>query len=123
MDTATAIEIDNDTFGVCPVCDTLIKRETLEHHVEAHFEQKERSDLDEHNSDKSMDTKRKHQRSELSKSEVLANDAMLARVLQEKEKWEMEKQKEKEDKEFRRLQVLIITIAPEKCSNKWSSKI
>ena len=57
-----------------------------------------------------MATKQKHQRSESRKSEVLANDAMLARVLQEKEKWEMEKQKEKEDKEFHRLQVLMITI-------------
>ena len=43
MDTSTAIEIDDDTFGVCPVCDGLIKTETLEHHVEAHFEQEDRS--------------------------------------------------------------------------------
>jgi hypothetical protein len=36
------------------------------------------------------------------------SDAMLARVLQEKEKWEMAKQKEKEKEEFQRLQVLMI---------------
>ncbi len=40
MDSATAIEIDDDdSFDVCPVCDTLIEKETLEHHVEAHFKQ------------------------------------------------------------------------------------
>ena len=43
MDAAIVIEIDDDddddnSFGVCPVCDILVKRETLEHHVETHFD-------------------------------------------------------------------------------------
>jgi hypothetical protein len=101
MDTATAIEINDDSFGVCPVCDSLIKKETLECHVEAHFEQ--------------------DRRRELSENEVLANetsDAMLARALQEEEKWERRRQKEK-DEEFPRLQVLLmITIAPHEMYRK-----
>ena len=42
-------------------------------------------------------------------SEVLENgtcDEMLARVLQEEERWKMEKEKEKEKEEYCRLQVL-----------------
>ena len=45
----------------------------------------------------------------LSQSEVLTNemsDQMLARAMQEEEKWELERQQEKEKVEFQRLQVL-----------------
>jgi hypothetical protein len=101
MDTATAIEINDGSFGVCPVCYSLIKKETLECHVEAHFEQ--------------------DRRRELSENEVLANetsDAMLARALHEEEKRERRRQKEK-DEEFPRLQVLLmITIAPHEMYRK-----
>ena len=48
-----------------------------------------------------------------SQSEVLANetsDEMLARVLQEEEKCEIERQKEKEKEEFHKLQVLMKLI-------------
>ena len=40
MDAATVIEIDDDddSFGVCPVCDVLVMKETLEHHVDMHFD-------------------------------------------------------------------------------------
>lgn len=113
MDAATAIEIDDVSFDVCPVCDTLVKKETLEHHVEAHFKHQDRNDTtaEQQSSADTIDVRQKLPgppcKKTCSQSEVLANetsDEMLARVLQEEEKCEIERQKEKEKEEFHKLQ-------------------
>ncbi|XP_028412953.1 zinc finger-containing ubiquitin peptidase 1-like [Dendronephthya gigantea] len=93
------IEIDDST-NVCPVCDDQFPKDTIQQHVETHFNNEDKNDSE--NTIKARCTspasacKRQSDQNE--------KDEMLAKRLQQEEIKEVERQKVKENEEFKKLQ-------------------